>query len=94
YCLRLKKCSKSADCFKNTCCVQVLDSTFAKPNLKPQCYYDSMYGPYKGFSSRSSYGNSDSYSYDHIYSNNKANDISSESLSSINEGYCLQASSS
>ncbi|KAI8735426.1 hypothetical protein BgiBS90_036560, partial [Biomphalaria glabrata] len=86
-CARPKKCSKSADCPTTAqCCAQVFDATFAKP----QSCYDSMYGPYNGFGSRSSYG--DSYSYDHSYGYSKANEISSEFLSSIKEGYCIPPS--
>ncbi|KAK6987206.1 hypothetical protein BgiMline_016893, partial [Biomphalaria glabrata] len=99
FCTRLKKCYRNSDCPNVApCCVQALDSTFAKTNLKAQSYYDSvnalsngnMYGNSYGSIYGNSYGNSYGSSYS-SYFLGKPNDISTESLT-LKEGYCLAAS--
>ncbi|KAK0064493.1 hypothetical protein Bpfe_006152, partial [Biomphalaria pfeifferi] len=93
FCARSKKCYRSSNCPTTApCCVQALDSTFAKTNLRPQSYYDNIYAQYYGLNYRNSYSNSYGNSFTNRFGFGKANDISTESLS-LKEGYCLPAAS-
>ncbi|KAK0064496.1 hypothetical protein Bpfe_006155, partial [Biomphalaria pfeifferi] len=89
YCPRLKKCYSNTQCPATFCCVQYLDTTYAKTCPRFNAYgsgYGNNYPSGNGFNNGyvNNYGNA----YGSPYTNTYSNDISTDSLN-FREGYCV-----
>ncbi|XP_055889868.1 uncharacterized protein LOC129926974 [Biomphalaria glabrata] len=88
FCPRLKKCFSNSHCPATFCCVQYLDTTYARtcPNNN---VYGSQYGNGYGNIYSNSYGNAyGSSPYGYAYDSGYGVDISTKLLD-FPEGYCV-----